>query len=165
MVIEIKVPSPGESITQVQIASWLVAGGQFVEKNTEIAEIESDKATLAISAPESGILTIVSQEGETVNVGQIIASIEVSPDQPVTKEAVVETPVVEKPVVEKPIAEAPVVESSAVVSPEKVEPPKKVIVSPLAQNIINQNKLDTAEISKKFNAGRILKKNVLEFLV
>jgi 2-oxoglutarate dehydrogenase E2 component (dihydrolipoamide succinyltransferase) len=153
MVIEIKVPRPGESITHVQIASWLVANGQFVEKNTEIAEIESDKATLAISAPESGILTIINKEGETANVGQIIGSIEVSADRPVTQEVVVEKPVVTA-TVENPVVAAPVV----------VEPPKKVIVSPLAKNIISENNLDTDEISKKFSAGRILKKNVLEFL-
>jgi len=148
MTIEIKVPSPGESITQVQIASWLIADGQYVDKNTEIAEIESDKATLAISAPESGILTIVCKEGETVNVGQIIASIEVTADKPVSTE----TPA-EKTVVPEPVQ-----------TPAAVEPAKKVVVSPLAKNIIAENNLDAAAISKKFNAGRILKKNVLEFL-
>ena len=146
MTIEIKVPSPGESITQVQIASWLVASGQYVERNAEIAEIESDKATLAISAPESGILTIVCPEGDTVNVGQVIGSIEAGAAKPQTESA---------PVVKTELsAPAPVI----------AEPVKKVHISPLAQSIINEKNLDSAEISKKFNAGRILRKNVLDFL-
>jgi 2-oxoglutarate dehydrogenase E2 component (dihydrolipoamide succinyltransferase) len=146
MTIEIKVPSPGESITQVQIASWLVANGQYVERNTEIAEIESDKATLAISAPESGILTIVCQEGDTVNVGQVIGSIEAGAAKPLTESAPIVKTEVSTP--------APVI----------TEPAKKVHISPLAKNIIAEKHLDSAEISKKFNAGRILRKNVLDFL-
>jgi 2-oxoglutarate dehydrogenase E2 component (dihydrolipoamide succinyltransferase) len=146
MTIEIKVPSPGESITQVQIASWLVANGQYVERNAEIAEIESDKATLAISAPESGILTIVCQEGDTVNVGQVIGSIEAGAAKPQTESAPVVKTEVNTP--------APIV----------AEPAKKVHISPLAKNIIAEKHLDSAEISKKFNASRILRKNVLDFL-
>jgi 2-oxoglutarate dehydrogenase E2 component (dihydrolipoamide succinyltransferase) len=146
MTIEIKVPSPGESITQVQIASWLVASGQYVERNAEIAEIESDKATLAISAPESGILTIVFQEGDTVNVGQVIGNIEVSADKPIPQAA--------------PVVKTEVNIPASVVA----EPMKKVHFSPLAKSIINEKNLDSEEISKKFNAGRILRKNVLDFL-
>lgn len=146
MTIEIKVPSPGESITQVQIASWLVASGQYVERNAEIAEIESDKATLAISAPESGILTIVCPEGDTVNVGQVIGSIEAGASKPQTESAPVVNTGVSTP--------APVI----------TEPAKKVHISPLAQSIINEKNLNSEEISKKFNAGRILRKNVLDFL-
>ena len=70
--IEIKVPSPGESISEVQLASWLVSDGSFVEKDTEIAEIDSDKATLTISAPESGVIRVMVEVGETIKVGAVI---------------------------------------------------------------------------------------------
>ena len=76
MVIEIKVPSPGESITEVQLASWLVEEGAHVEKNDEIAEIDSDKATLTISAEESGKISLKAAEGDSLEVGAVIATID-----------------------------------------------------------------------------------------
>jgi 2-oxoglutarate dehydrogenase E2 component (dihydrolipoamide succinyltransferase) len=74
--IEIKVPSPGESITQVQLAKWLVGDGEMVEKDQEIAEIDSDKATLSISAQEDGQIKFLVQEGDSVDVGAVIATID-----------------------------------------------------------------------------------------
>ena len=79
--IEIKVPSPGESITQVQIARWLVEDGEAVDKDQEIVEIDSDKATFPVAAPESGKITITIPEGETVDVGAVIATIAVGSGQ------------------------------------------------------------------------------------
>lgn len=76
MNLEVKVPSPGESITEVQIANWLVEDGAYVEKDDEVVEIDSDKATLSISAEESGTLKIDVEEGETVDVGAVIAHID-----------------------------------------------------------------------------------------
>ncbi len=76
MTIEIKIPSPGESITEVEIASWLVENGDFVEKDQEIAEIESDKATLPLIAEESGIIKILVQTGETIAVGSVACTID-----------------------------------------------------------------------------------------
>ncbi len=72
---EIKVPSPGESVLTVILASWLVADGEFVDRDQEIAEIDSDKATLSISAPEAGVITILIAAGEEVGVGEVIARI------------------------------------------------------------------------------------------
>jgi len=74
--IEIIVPSPGESITQVQIANWLVEDGEIVERDQEIVEIDSDKATFPLSSPVDGILTTNIEEGETVAVGAVIATVE-----------------------------------------------------------------------------------------
>jgi len=74
--LEIIVPSPGESITQVQIASWLVEDGEIVERDQEIVEIDSDKATFPLSSPIDGRLKITVEEGETVDVGAVIATIE-----------------------------------------------------------------------------------------
>ena len=75
MIVEIKVPSPGESINEVVIASWLVKNGDYVEKNKEIAEIESDKATLQLVATQSGTIELKAAAGETVEVGQIVCHI------------------------------------------------------------------------------------------
>lgn len=76
MLIETKVPSPGESITEVQISRWLKSDGDFVEKDEEICEVDSDKATLTISAEADGILKILVAEGETIPVGKVICTIQ-----------------------------------------------------------------------------------------
>lgn len=78
MIIEIKVPSPGESITEVEIGSWLVDNGAVVAKDQEIAEVESDKATLTIIAVESGKIEIKATEGESVEVGFVVCTIDTS---------------------------------------------------------------------------------------
>lgn len=80
--LEMKVPSPGESISEVQIATWLKKNGEYVFKDEEIVEVDSDKATLAISAEESGILEILAQEGDTVAVGSVICKIDTSAKAP-----------------------------------------------------------------------------------
>lgn len=101
MIIEIKAPTPGESITEVQIANWLVKNGDYVAKDTEIAEIDSDKATLTVNAEVAGVVTILIEAGETVSIGTVIATInseatapegiipkveeiKIEPDQPLT---------------------------------------------------------------------------------
>lgn len=78
MIIEIKVPTPGESITEVELGKWLVADGDFVEKGQEVAEIESDKATLTLSATESGQIKILVQEGDRIAVGAIASTVDTS---------------------------------------------------------------------------------------
>ena len=82
MMIEVKVPSPGESINEVELATWTVANGDLVHKNQEIAMIESDKATLSLIAPESGKIEILVQEGETVKVDTIACRIDTSVNVP-----------------------------------------------------------------------------------
>jgi 2-oxoglutarate dehydrogenase E2 component (dihydrolipoamide succinyltransferase) len=76
MIIEIKVPSPGESVTEVEIGKWLVENGSSVKKGQEIAEVESDKATLTLVADEAGQLSIVAEEGKTVTVGSVVGTID-----------------------------------------------------------------------------------------
>lgn len=78
MIVEVKVPSPGESITEVEIGTWLVEDGTVVHKDQEIAEVESDKATLTIVASDAGKITIKSAEGETVEVGAVVCTIDTS---------------------------------------------------------------------------------------
>lgn len=104
--IEVKIPSPGESITEVEIANWLVETGDYVEKDQEIAEIESDKATLPLVAEESGKVEIVAPEGETIKVGEVACKIDETAkkeekskseeEQQTTKEEKTEAPEPEK---------------------------------------------------------------------
>ena len=96
MLLEMRVPSPGESISEVEIAEWLVEDGDYVEKDQAIAEIDSDKATLELPAEESGTIKIVVGDGETVVVGDIVCIIDTSvkgeAKVKATKEEVSETP-------------------------------------------------------------------------
>jgi 2-oxoglutarate dehydrogenase E2 component (dihydrolipoamide succinyltransferase) len=80
--IEVKVPSPGESITEVEIEGWLVENGAYVEMDDELAEINSDKATLVVNAEGGGVIEILAEEGDTVEVGQVIARIDPSAEKP-----------------------------------------------------------------------------------
>ena len=82
MILEMKVPSPGESITEVEIATWLVSDGDYVEKDQAIAEVDSDKATLELPAEASGIITLKAEEGDAVAVGQVVCLIDTSAEAP-----------------------------------------------------------------------------------
>src|SRR5690554_5123163 len=82
MVLEMKVPSPGESITEVEIAEWLVADGDYVEKDQAIAEVDSDKTTLELPAEESGIITLKAEVGDAVAVGEVVYLIDTSAKKP-----------------------------------------------------------------------------------
>ncbi len=152
MIAEVNIPSPGESITQVVIAGWLAADGDIVSKDQEILEIDSDKATLAINAPESGKLKILIAEGETADVGALVARIDTSfaalpaAGKPGTApDAAVElkkTPSVE--VTEKEPATAPQTESM-------------LNLSPLARKMMAENNIQADEFAdffRKFRAGR-----------
>lgn len=100
MILEMKVPSPGESITEVEIATWLVKDGDYVEKDQAIAEVDSDKATLELPAEASGIITLKAEEGDAVAVGQVVCHIDTdgkpSGDAPAKVEAKEEPKVEEK---------------------------------------------------------------------
>ena len=80
--LEMKVPSPGESITEVEIAQWLVADGDYVEKDQAIAEVDSDKATLELPAEASGIITLKAEEGDAVAVGEVVCLIDTDAEKP-----------------------------------------------------------------------------------
>jgi 2-oxoglutarate dehydrogenase E2 component (dihydrolipoamide succinyltransferase) len=82
MILEMKVPSPGESITEVEIAQWLVEDGDYVEKDQAIAEVDSDKATLELPAEVSGTITLKAEEGDAVDVGQVVCLIDTSAEKP-----------------------------------------------------------------------------------
>ena len=82
MAVELKVPSPGESISEVQISRWIKNEGDYVEKDEEVAEIDSDKATLTLTAEAAGALHILVKEGETIPVGSVVASIDTDAKAP-----------------------------------------------------------------------------------
>jgi len=82
MALEMKVPSPGESITEVEIAQWLVEDGDYVEKDQAIAEIDSDKATLELPAEASGVITLKAEEGDAVEVGEVVCLIDTEAKKP-----------------------------------------------------------------------------------
>jgi 2-oxoglutarate dehydrogenase E2 component (dihydrolipoamide succinyltransferase) len=81
-VLEMKVPSPGESISEVEIAEWMVEDGDYVEKDQTIAEVDSDKATLELPAEQSGVITLKAEVGDVVEVGQIVCLIDTSAEKP-----------------------------------------------------------------------------------
>ena len=101
-----KVPSPGESITEVEIATWLVSDGDYVEKDQAIAEVDSDKATLELPAEEAGVITLKAEEGDVVEVGQVVCIIDTSAARPEGSAAPAAAPNPE-PVAEKAAPAAP----------------------------------------------------------
>ncbi len=155
MRIDIKVPSPGESITQVQLANWLVEDGEFVEKDQEIAEIDSDKATLSISAEADGMIKITIEAGETIDVGTIIASIdtEAKGEKKVKTEAKIEKKI------EDPKSTIPQKEEE-----KKIEKTSVAHISPLAQKLMQKNNISEGELVEFFKSIRVSKKDV-EFFV
>ena len=143
MLLEMKVPSPGESISEVEIAQWLVEDGDYVEKDQEIAEVDSDKATLALPAEESGTIKLVAEEGDTVEVGQVVCII----DTDGVGEAKTKAPAQES----APAVSAP--------SPTKSVDAK---ATPLAKAIISQNDLSPKDVKGSGEGGKILKDDVME---
>jgi len=158
MAIEIKVPSPGESITQVQIAKWLVADGETVEKDQEIVEIDSDKASFPISTPEDGVIRIKAQEGETVAVGSVLAVIDV-------QNSPVHTPT-SPPI--HPSTHPPIHPSTRPPVPPSASPPVRLSTSlhasPLARKMIEEKHVDPATLTNAFPGKKITRKDIESFI-
>jgi 2-oxoglutarate dehydrogenase E2 component (dihydrolipoamide succinyltransferase) len=142
--IEIKVPTVGESINEVSLAKWVKKDGQWVERDEVLAEIESEKATFEINAEQAGILKIIVQEGETLAIGDLVCTIDDKAERP---SSAAET----KPVVATKTETAPA-------------PKTDVKASPVAAAIIADKKVDTKSISASGSGGKILKQDVIEAL-
>ncbi len=155
MKLDIKIPSPGESITQVQLANWLVEDGEFVEKNQEIVEIDSDKATLSISAETNGTIKILVQEGDIIDVGAVIATID-STARPTEKGAAKKVIKEVKPQIKVKEEKEPKVIKSSNVS--------FAHISPLAQKLMNEYRIDEKDLAEFFKSQRVTKKDVDYFL-
>ena len=153
MILEMKVPSPGESITEVEIAEWLVQDGDYVEKDQAIAEVDSDKATLELPAEQSGIITLKAEEGEAVAVGAIVCLIDTSAKNPggattksETKEAPKEAP---KKEVAKPVE-------------AKKETYASGTPSPAAKKILDEKGIVASAVSGSGRDGRITKEDAVK---
>lgn len=160
MIIEIKVPSPGESISEVEIANWLVQDGDYVEKDQEVAEVESDKATLPLIAEEAGKIKIMAEVGEIVPVGHVACTIDSSASAPPSGK---QKPVVEAADTTGQKKAAPAREESGPVLKSKPESlPEKtsagVRVSPVAAKMMEENDLSVDDIVSGLK--RITKKEV-----
>jgi 2-oxoglutarate dehydrogenase E2 component (dihydrolipoamide succinyltransferase) len=148
MILEMKVPSPGESIKEVEIATWLVKDGDYVEKDQAIAEVDSDKATLELPAEASGIITLKAEEGDAVAVGAVVCLIDTAAAKPTLGESPkAESPKVEEKKVEvvtTPVAQTPL--SGAGGHP-----------SPAARKILEEKNIQPSEIVGTGKDGRITK--------
>jgi len=145
MILEMKVPSPGESITEVEIATWLVADGDYVEKDQIIAELDSDKATLELPAEQGGVITLKVQEGDSVDVGQIVCLIDTSKGGEAKNNS--EPELKEELVLSK--------------SEETSNTAKSDILSPAAKKIITENNIKIEDIEGTGKDGRITKQDVI----
>ncbi|MEN9291641.1 MAG: 2-oxoglutarate dehydrogenase complex dihydrolipoyllysine-residue succinyltransferase [Bacteroidota bacterium] len=160
--LEMKVPSPGESISEVEIATWLVADGDYVEKDQAIAEVDSDKATLELPAEESGIITLKAAEGDVVKVGQVVCLIDTSAARPAGAPAAApaasEAPKTEAPAA--PVAAAP---ASPAPNPEPVKSDSYAAgsASPAAAKMLKENNINPAAIKATGKDGRITKQDVI----
>ncbi|MEY3438960.1 MAG: 2-oxoglutarate dehydrogenase complex dihydrolipoyllysine-residue succinyltransferase [Bacteroidota bacterium] len=155
-VLEMKVPSPGESISEVEIAQWLVADGDYVEKDQAIAEVDSDKATLELPAEESGIISLKAAEGDVVKVGQVVCLIDTSAARPPST-----------PSTGSGSSGDVQVEKVAVPSPDPVKKDASYAAgtaSPAAVKIMAENGIPAAKMSGTGKDGRITKQDVLAAL-
>ncbi len=148
MILEMKVPSPGESIKEVEIATWLVKDGDYVEKDQAIAEVDSDKATLELPAEASGIITLKAEEGDAVAVGAVVCLIDTAAAKPTGDAAPAKE---EAKAVEAPKAEAP----KAAPAAEKTYATQAP--SPAARKILDEKNIQPSEIVGTGKSGRITK--------
>jgi 2-oxoglutarate dehydrogenase E2 component (dihydrolipoamide succinyltransferase) len=160
--LEMKVPSPGESISEVEIATWLVADGDYVEKDQAIAEVDSDKATLELPAEESGIITLKAAEGDVVKVGQVVCLIDTSAAKPAGS-TTAEAKAAE---VTPAAAPAPVKEEKAAAAPNpdpiKTDSYAAGSASPAASKLMKENNVSANQVKASGKDGRITKQDVIE---
>ncbi|MFZ4523082.1 MAG: 2-oxoglutarate dehydrogenase complex dihydrolipoyllysine-residue succinyltransferase [Bacteroidales bacterium] len=171
MAIEIKVPSPGESITQVQLAKWLVADGESVDKDQEVVEIDSDKASFPVTTPEDGIIRIKAQEGETVAVGAVIAIIEPLSSEAQKAKAAMQPskPAVTDPTLVGTPPAHPLTSSTfhpLTSSPVHPVPgaPTHLHASPLARKIMEEKQVNPSDLTSAFPGKKITRKDIESFI-
>jgi 2-oxoglutarate dehydrogenase E2 component (dihydrolipoamide succinyltransferase) len=160
--LEMKVPSPGESISEVEIAQWLVADGDYVEKDQAIAEVDSDKATLELPAEEAGTIKLMAEEGDVVAVGQVVCIIDTSAKAPAGSAK----PAVQEDAKTAPVAEAKKEEAKPNPAPvaEKSSSYAAGTPSIAAAKIMNENGVTANKVNATGKDGRITKQDVLAAL-
>ncbi len=150
--IDIKVPTVGESISEVTLLKWTRQNGQYVERDEVIAELESEKATFEVNAEKAGVLKTLANAGDTILIGSILAQIDETAPKP------------EKPA-ESAKPEAPKEEKKAEVATAQLQTTNEPVkATPVASTIIKEEKVNTASISPSGVGGKILKQDVLEAL-
>lgn len=149
MILEMKVPSPGESITEVEIATWLVEDGDYVEKDQAIAEVDSDKATLELPAEESGVITLKAEEGDAVAVGQVVCLIDTAAEKP---EGTASAP-------KKEEAQAPKAEAAPIVEQKTYATGS---ASPAAKKILAEKGIEASQIKGTGKDGRVTKEDAVK---
>src|SRR6476659_4697606 len=156
--IDIKVPTVGESINEVTLVKWLKNDGDYVERDEVIAELESEKATFEVNAEKAGLLKTVGKEGDTLNIGDVLAQID---ETAVKQESAKPAPVPETKVATgepKPTAEVAPHSHPSVIAPADVK------ATPVASAIIADKKVDPKSIQPSGYNGKILKDDVLSAL-
>ncbi|KSA15110.1 2-oxoglutarate dehydrogenase complex dihydrolipoyllysine-residue succinyltransferase [Maribacter dokdonensis] len=153
MILEMKVPSPGESITEVEIAEWLVEDGDYVEKDQAIAEVDSDKATLELPAEASGTITLKAEEGDAVAVGAIVCLIDTGAAKPDGAAKTASAPKEEK-------KEEPKTEKAPQPAQAK-ETYASGVPSPAAKKILDEKGVDSSAVSGSGRDGRITKEDAV----
>ncbi|WP_433834732.1 2-oxoglutarate dehydrogenase complex dihydrolipoyllysine-residue succinyltransferase [Flavobacterium anhuiense] len=161
MILEMKVPSPGESIKEVEIATWLVKDGDYVEKDQAIAEVDSDKATLELPAEMSGVITLKAEEGDTVAVGAVVCLIDTDAAKPAGSGSA--APAAEAPKAEAPKAEAPKAEAPKAVPTQAPAATSYAAgtPSPAARKILDEKNIAPATVSGTGKGGRITKEDAV----
>lgn len=156
-----KVPSPGESITEVEIARWLVKTGDYVTKDQAIAEVDSDKATLELPAEAAGVITLQAEEGEAVKVGQVVCLIDTAAQAPTSKAQAAAAQMASAPKAETPAspAEVPVAKPQAPV--QQVPNTKVQEPSPAARKILAEREIPIQAVKGTGKDGRITKNDAL----
>ncbi|MDI9256395.1 2-oxoglutarate dehydrogenase complex dihydrolipoyllysine-residue succinyltransferase [Flavobacterium sedimenticola] len=156
MILEMKVPSPGESIKEVEIATWLVQDGDYVEKDQAIAEVDSDKATLELPAEASGIITLKASEGDAVAVGAVVCLIDTGAAKP---SGAAPAPAAEVK------AEAPKAEEKKPEAPKAAPAPATTYAaqtpSPAARKILEEKNIQPSDIVGTGKGGRITKEDAV----
>ncbi len=152
MILEMKVPSPGESIKEVEIATWLVKDGDYVEKDQAIAEVDSDKATLELPAEASGVITLKAEEGDAVAVGAVVCLIDTAAAKP---SGSAPAPVAEAPKVEEKTEEA------AKAAPAPAATYATQAPSPAARKILDEKNIQPSDIVGTGKDGRITKEDAV----
>lgn len=156
---EVKVPSPGESISEVAIASWLVADGDYVQKEQVIAEIDSDKATLELAAEEAGIIKLLKPEGEAVAVGEVIATLDTSAVAPAGKPAPAKAEAPQAAAAPKAaVAPNPMPVASGTATAESYA---KGTPSPAAKKMLDEAGAQASQVNGTGKDGRVTKQDVV----
>lgn len=176
MAVEVKIPSPGESITEVEIAEWLVESGDYVERDQTIAEIDSDKATLELAAEDAGAIELLVEEGETVEVGAVVAKIDTDAEAPEGSGSGADHKEEEKAdgddsdkgsddkkaeSSEKPKSDD---KSADKGSDQKADENKSAKATPLAREMMNKNDVSAKQVQGSGSGGKITKNDVEAYL-